>query len=135
MYSVSGKLRLEELTKLSSDVHLHDPFIGKLVYVKDVKTPANTSIGMWATARLKSHDGSGTFKASMMYDPAVIVELEEHDLLFVNEESKSDVCKLEYGHEPAIIANIGQRFIQGNFFTAIGPGLIFVNPPGSKPSG
>ena len=123
--SHSNRLRLNDLSKFTSDSHRYDLLIGKLIYLKEEGT---SDVGVWATARLKSHDGTGKFVASMMYDNTIIVTLEEKDLLIVNEHAQSDICKLEFGHEPAIIANIGQRFVQGNFFSAMGPGLIFVNP-------
>ena len=126
---VVPQLKLEELKSFTSDAHKYDPLIGKLVYIREeVENADGVSEGVWATAKLKSHDENGNFTACMMYDVSIEMQLDAKSLLLVNDHVQNDICKLEHAHEPAIIANIGQRFVQGNFFTAIGPGLIFVNP-------
>ena len=41
---------------------------------------------------------------------------------------ESDVCLLPNLHEPSIIANLGQRFLNGSYFTEMNGHTIFVNP-------
>jgi myosin heavy subunit len=123
----AGGFRIDELAHYASQGYLYEPLVGKLVYVKEAsKDPKEAHV--WATAQLLSHDKTGLFTASMMYDSSIKVKVQYKDLLQVNDDVQCNISSLTHCHEPGIIANIGQRFVKGKYFTAVGPDLIFVNP-------
>ena len=119
--------RREELLFFASKEHLYKDLLNKLCFVKDVNTQTSSE-NAWATAKLVSYDNNGKFTARMVYDSSIKVDIEYDKLLITNESVCDDLCDLKYGHEPALIANIGQRYLQQKYFTAMGPGLVFVNP-------
>jgi len=121
------KFRTKELNHYANKEHEYKSLVGKLCYVKEKETEQGATKS-WATAQLQSFTKEGVFAATLMYDTSKTMEVPFKELMLANEYTPSDLCDLEHAHEPGIITNIGQRFVNGLFFTSMGPGLVFVNP-------
>jgi myosin-6 len=56
------------------------------------------------------------------------IKLPRKDLLFVNPSSADDMTSLHYLHEPALLANLKDRYTNDFIYTYMGAALIAINP-------
>ena len=119
-----GELTFEEFDNTAK----YEGLLGHMVYL-NVPDPDDESSIKWVNAKIVKHDGDGVFTVKRKVDgESEKQKVEFKNLMLVNDSYESDLCNLPEVHEPAIISNIGQRFMEGNYFTSMGASLIFVNP-------
>ena len=70
-------------------------------------------------------DSEGNFTVKRQNGSVLTIPYAELNL--INDLVESDVCLLPNIHEPSIIANLGQRFLNGAYFTEMNGHMIFVN--------
>ena len=116
----SSEFDFRELDSFTNEKQKFDSLINKYVYVKnqDGKT--------WSTAKIYSRDENNLYTATG--SNGTVYNVQYDDLVLVNKRVQSDTCDLEYINEPGIVANLGQRFLDGIYYTEMNNDMIFVNP-------
>ena len=99
-----------------------DVFVSKVVFVDDEE-------GGWATALVVAHDGHGVMICERLDDKRrVKVDGAEKLMLCNDEVAVADLTTLDHISEPALLYNLGARYILGETYTSMGVALVSINP-------
>jgi len=111
-----GQFDLEDTLTDTNDLN-----VGKTVYVTDGGDG-------WLQAVILSHS-KGTYVIELIESgEKVNIKPDVGRLFLTNEHILPDICSLPHIHEPGVLANIGERYVMGEYYSSIGVLLVAVNP-------